>query len=78
MVTGAEFKKTYGLNYQVLMNYEHVNTADEIEAVLKYFFNETNTSVYGVNRRLAFYRFICCKKPNTEKAIKYLTLHNKI
>ncbi len=40
LITGFEFKRMYGLDYQVLMHYEHVNTADEIEAVMKYFFRD--------------------------------------
>ena len=72
LVTGYEFKRLYGLNYQVLMKYEHVNTADEIEAVLKYFFHSASTSVFGINKKLAFYRFINCTGPDFDKAVEYL------
>lgn len=72
MITGTEFKKLYGLDYQVLMKYEHVNTADEIEAVLQYFFKKTKTNVCGINKNIAFYRFICCEEPNIDKATQYL------
>jgi hypothetical protein len=72
MVTGAEFKKHYGLDYDVLMRYEHVNTADDIEQVLKYFFRKTKTKVLGINRRFAFYRFISCEQPEVEKARLFL------
>jgi len=71
-ITGYEFNRMYGLNYQTLMKYEHVNTADEIEAVLKYFFHSVSTRVFGVNKRLAFYRFIECTGPDFDKAEKYL------
>jgi 2-polyprenyl-3-methyl-5-hydroxy-6-metoxy-1,4-benzoquinol methylase len=71
-ITGYEFKRSYGLDYQILMKFEHVNTANEIEAVLKYFFNTTSTKVFGINRRLAFYRFIECTNPDIEKAVQYL------
>ncbi len=74
MVTGYEYKKMYGLDYQVLMKYEHVNTANEIESVLKYFFNTTKTNVYGISRKFAFYRSIICKEPNIEKAKVFLSL----
>jgi len=56
-VTGFEFTRKYGLDYQVLMRYEHVNTADEIEDVLKYFFENVKCSVYGISKSIAFYRF---------------------
>jgi len=64
MVTGAEFKKKYGLDYQLLMKYEHVNTADDIEAVLKHFFNTVKCSVFGISKSLAFYRFYECSEVN--------------
>jgi len=59
-VTGFEFTKKYGLDYQVLMRYEHVNTAEEIEGVLKYFFKNVKCSVYGISKKIAFYRFYEC------------------
>jgi trans-aconitate methyltransferase len=64
MVTGAEFKKKYGLDYQLLMKYEHVNTADDIEAVLKHFFHTVKCSVFGISKSLAFYRFYECSEVN--------------
>lgn len=36
--TGREFHKRYGLDYEVIMRHEHVNTADEIECLLRYYF----------------------------------------
>ena len=71
-VTGYEFKKTYGLDYQVLMNHEHVNTADEIEDILKYFYNNVTSKVFGINKKLAFYRFYECSNPKINNAIEYL------
>jgi len=71
-ITGYEFQRLYNLNYQALMRYEHVNTADEIEAVLKYFFRTTSASVFGISKRFAFYRFIRCTGPDAGKARQYL------
>lgn len=62
-VTGLEFRMKYGLDYQTLMRYEHVNTADEIEAVLRCFFHTVTVAVCGISRRLAFYRFLECGSP---------------
>jgi hypothetical protein len=77
-ITGAEFKKTYGLDYQVLMKHEHINTAREIEAVLRYFFEEVSVRIFGLCRALAFYRFFRCSHPNKEKAETYLkSFHSK-
>jgi hypothetical protein len=71
-VTGHEFKKRYGLNYQVLMNYEHVNTAHEIEQVLDVFFNKVRCKVFGISKGLGFYRFYECTAPKTEVAESFL------
>jgi hypothetical protein len=71
-VTGAEFRLRYGLDYQVLMRHEHVNTADEIEAVLRCFFADVRVAVCGLHRRLAFYRFLECRGPDRSLAVRTL------
>jgi hypothetical protein len=70
--TGFEFRKLYNLDYQVLMRYEHVNTASEIEEVLKHFFSRVSCSVFGLNRLLAFYRFYNCSLPRKDRVAEYL------
>ncbi len=72
MVTGFEFKKMYGLAYETLMRHEHVNDAFEIDEILNYFFEENKTSVFGLSKGLAFYRFIASKKPRIDRAREYL------
>jgi hypothetical protein len=72
LTTGVEFKMKYGLDYSVLMNYEHVNTASEIEQVLKYFYGKTKCSCFGISRGIALYRFYECSNPKTEIANQYL------
>lgn len=72
MVTGHEFKKRYGLNYQVLMRYEHVNTARDIERVLEHFFATTTCKVFGLCKQLGFYRFYECRTPRVDEARRYL------
>lgn len=72
LTTGIEFKLKYGLDYSILMNYEHVNTADEIEQVLKYFYGKVKCSCFGINRRIAFYRFYECSNPKIEISEQYL------
>ena len=62
MTTGLEFRFKYKLNYSVLMNYEHVNNADEIEQVLTYYFSSIKRSLLGISRDLAFYRYYECTK----------------
>jgi SAM-dependent methyltransferase len=40
LITGMEFRKKYRLNYQILMQYEHLNTAREIETLLRMIFKK--------------------------------------
>ena len=62
MTTGLEFKHKYGLDYSMLMNYEHVNTADEIEAVLVHFFPHIKRSMLGVGKVFSLFRYYECVK----------------
>ena len=71
--TGIEFKKKYGLDYEILMKHEHVNTADEIEEVLNHFFKKTKCSCFGLGKKMSFYRFYECFIPNVELAERYLS-----
>jgi hypothetical protein len=78
--TGLEFKSKYGLDYEILMKHEHVNTAAEIEEILNYFFKKCKCSCFGMGKKIAFYRFYECFEPNVETAKKYLAYipENKI
>ncbi|MFN0279876.1 MAG: methyltransferase domain-containing protein [Pyrinomonadaceae bacterium] len=70
--TGLEFKRKYGLDYEVLMRHEHVNKAREIEDVLKYFFADVKSKVFGLAKSISFYQFYACKQPRLDAASKYL------
>jgi predicted SAM-dependent methyltransferase len=59
LTTGLEFRLKYGLDYGVLMKYEHVNTAAEIESVLQAFFS-VKKSVLGLSGSFSFYQFFHC------------------
>lgn len=72
MTTAIEFKMKYKLDYQVLMDYEHVNTAKDVEEVVNVFFNKVKGASFGLSKGLAFYRFLECKEPNIDRALEYL------
>lgn len=72
MTTGLEFKLKHGLNYETLMKHEHVNNAYEIEEILNYFFDYNKCHVFGINKKIALYRFYESKGPKTTLATKYL------
>lgn len=73
-LSGLEFRRKYGLDYAVLMRYEHVNTADEIEEVLAYFYRSLSSSFLGLNRKFAFYRFYECRMPDVALAKRFLEI----
>lgn len=72
LTTGLEFKLKYGLDYGLLMQYEHVNTAQEIEQLLKHFYTKVNCSFFGISKRVAFYLYYECSMPKREVALEYL------
>jgi len=74
LTTGLEFKRKYNLDYEVIMRHEHVNTADEIEIILKYFYKKVSLKLFGINKTFAFYRYYECSEPCIEIANKFLEL----
>jgi hypothetical protein len=62
--TGLEFALKYRHNYGLLMRHEHVNTAEEIETVLRYFFGKVSCRVFGLNRSFSLYRYYECRDPS--------------
>ena len=72
MTTALDFRARYNLDYKVLMRYEHVNTAREIEEVLRYFFAEVRARAFGLHRSLSFYQFFACSKPRRDRCDEYL------
>src|SRR5688572_14554038 len=75
MTTALDFRARYNLDYEVLMRYEHVNTAREIENVLRYFFAAVSSSVFGLARSLSFYQFYACSGPRRDRCQDYLDRH---
>lgn len=72
LTTGLEFKIKHGLDYGILMKHEHVNTAEEIEQVLHYFFSDMKCNYFGLSKKIALYRFYECKNPIETVAEKFL------
>lgn len=61
--TGREFKKRFNLDYEVMMRHEHINTADEIEMLLRYYYRDVKCSMFGVGKTFSLYRHYVCKNP---------------
>jgi hypothetical protein len=73
MTTGLEFKLKHGLDYGVLMRNEHVNTASEIEAVLRHFFTQVKGRSFGLSKRVSLYQFFECKLPDRTRCTAMLS-----
>ena len=71
LTTGLEFRFKHGLDYGELMRHEHVNTANEIEEVLKYFFKKVHHKVFGLSKSSAFYRYYACAEPDLERCRQF-------
>lgn len=72
LTTGIEFRARHRLDYGFLMRYEHINTAREIEEVLRHFFSDVRTSVFGLCRALSFYQAFRCANPAPGPCREYL------
>jgi len=72
LTTGLEFRLRHGLDYGVLMRHEHVNTAAEIEALVKALFGEVRQASFGLGRQLSLYRFMEAGRPDLSLAKAWL------
>lgn len=72
LTTGREFKRRYGLDYEVIMRAEHVNTWREVADVLNYFFQSVDFSYLGFSQALSVYQVYICRDPDSKKCSDYL------
>jgi len=78
MTTGIEFRIRYGQRYSSLMAHEHVNTANEIDMVLRYFYSRVRCNVYGISKTLSIYRKYICMNPDRKKCEEYLSMFARV
>lgn len=72
--TGIGFWLRNRLPYGVLMRHEHVNDADEIEAVLRYFFSDVSVCRYPLTLlHLSFYSYLEARRPRLARVNEYLS-----
>ena len=78
LTTGIEFRLKHGLDYGVLMRHEHVNTADEVAGVLRFFFRSVRTSIFGITPALSFYQSFSCADPDGLRCADYVSTFDLI
>jgi hypothetical protein len=77
--TGLGFKIRTGLDYSILMKYEHVNNIEEIEYCFKYFFNDVSIKRFPFFfKHLSLYTFIVAHRPKKRKILYFLKNRNKL
>jgi hypothetical protein len=74
LTTGLEFRLRRRLDYSVLMRHEHVNSAEEIEEVLRYFFASVDCQVFGLSKKLSLYQFYVCSTPIIDRCSDHIKL----
>jgi hypothetical protein len=63
-VTGPAYRRRTGLDYGTLMRHEHVNTANEILAVIRHFFQNVRTWRFPLpHLHLSFYIYVEASGP---------------
>lgn len=72
LTTGLEFRIKYKANYGDIMRHGHVNNANEIEEILRYFFADVRKINSGVVSAFSLYKFFECKMPIIERCQQYL------
>ena len=67
VTTGREFEKRYGLKYETMIRHEHINTADEIKQILKYYYKNVKLSLFGIGKTFSMFRYYECSVPKNRK-----------
>jgi len=70
---GIQAKIKYGLDYSELMKYEHINDAEEIIEIIKYFYQDVKIERFPFNHNhLSLYTYINASNPDILKCNKFL------
>jgi hypothetical protein len=71
--TGVAFRLKTGLAYSVLMRWEHINSAAEIEALTRHFFRNVSIRRFpSAGRHLSFYTVIDATAPDQQACRRFL------
>ena len=72
LTTGLECKIRKKIDWGDYLKYEHVNTAKEIEEILRYFYKSVKMKMLGFSRKYSFYQFYDCKNPDLKKCKAFI------
>jgi hypothetical protein len=73
-----EYRIQRGLDYGALMRHEHLNTADEILALLNHFYEKVEVSRFPLPlRHLSFYTAITAYHPRRERCRHFAILERQ-
>ncbi len=73
LTTGIEYRLRRGLDYGAIMRHEHVNTAEEIVTLLRYFFGQLELSRFPFPaQHLSFYSAAAARHPHLDRCQAYL------
>ena len=72
LTTGLEFRMRHGQDYGLLLKHEHVNTAAEIEGVLRFFYRNVRGACLGPCKQLSFYQYFECRDPDRGLCADYV------
>jgi len=74
LTSGLEFRMRHHLSYSVIMNYEHINTVDEIEWIINFFYKEVKRKRLGLSKNLSFYSFFEARYPDLRRCNDYCSI----
>jgi SAM-dependent methyltransferase len=73
--TGVAYRLRTGLSYATVMQHEHVNTADEILAITRYFFTEVGVRRFPAPlKHFSFYSVIEASRPRLTRCAEHAGL----
>ncbi len=73
LTTAIAYRLRTGLDYGAIMSYEHINTAEEVVAVTRFFFEHVRLTRFpGRWSHLSFYTIIQAASPKSEVAACFL------
>jgi hypothetical protein len=77
LTTGIQYRIKRGLNYGAIMRHEHVNTADEILLLLRYFYQHVEISRFPLPfGHLSLYTTAIARRPRLDRCESFHTLRS--